>query len=476
MQYTQFIAGAFRPGTSDRHFSVINPSNGLALGDYAYAAPDDIEAAIAAATQTFSAWRKTSPLERANLLRRVAQTLRARQDAMAEQITRELGKPIAQARLEVVTAAEMFEWASEEARRLYGRIIPARSERVTQSVLWEPYGPVAAFSGWNAPAITPSRKISGALAAGCTIVLKPSEETAGVALHLAHALQDAGIPDGVVNMVFGDPEQIADMVCASAHIAMVTFTGATSVGKEIAAKAARTMKHTTLELGGHAPVIVCDDVDVDGIVRMAVAAKYRNTGQICTSPTRFLVQAPIYSRFCEQFTQAAAALKVGDPFDASTQMGPLKNQRRLAAVEHLVQDARARGLTVATGGQRLDMPGFFYPPTVILQATPDCQAAQMEPFGPIALISPFTQFDDAITEANRLPFGLAAYAYTNNLHNAHRLAHEIDSGVVCINDWQASLPETPFGGHKDSGLGSEGGIEGIREFLRLKCVRQGWSA
>ncbi|KAI3590346.1 2,5-dioxovalerate dehydrogenase (plasmid) [Cupriavidus sp. U2] len=473
MKYSQFIAGEFRDGTAQARHSVINPANGQSLGDYAHASRQDVEEAITTANEAFRTWRKTSAMERSALLRRAAMLMRERGNAIAEQIALELGKPYGEAQKEVVTAAEMFEWASEETRRIYGRTIPARSEGVTQTVVWEPAGPVAAFAGWNAPAITPSRKISGALAAGCTIVIKPSEETAGVALQIARVVQDAGIPDGVVNMVFGDPAEIADILCTSPRIAMVTFTGATSVGKVIGAKAAETMKRATLELGGHAPVVVCDDVDVDRVVRMAVATKYRNSGQVCTSPTRFLVQAPIFQEFCEKFVRAAEALKVGDPFDGATQMGPLKNARRLESIDRLVQDARGRGLVVATGGERIGTEGFFYKPTVILQPSIDSDAATIEPFGPIALISAFDQLDDAIAEANRLPFGLAAYAYTNSLQRSHRLAHEIDSGVVCINEWQASLPETPFGGHKDSGLGSEGGIEGIQEFLRIKCVRQG---
>jgi succinate-semialdehyde dehydrogenase/glutarate-semialdehyde dehydrogenase len=254
---------------------------------------------------------------------------------------------------------------------------------------------------------------------------------------------------------------------------MVTFTGATAIGKQIGAKAALTMKRATLELGGHAPVVVCDDADVDRVARAAVATKYRNAGQVCTSPTRFLVQAGVFDAFLDRFVQAAQALKVGDPFDAATQMGPLKNERRLQSIDRLVQDARARGLTIATGGERIGTEGFFYRPTVIVRPSLDCDAANIEPFGPVALISPFNDLDEAIAEANRLPFGLASYAFTNDVQRAHRLAGEIDSGVVCINEWQASLPETPFGGHKDSGLGSEGGVEGLMEFLRVKCVRQG---
>lgn len=473
MIYSQFIGGEFIEGNAATVATVLNPATGQALGHYPHATQADVEEAIACASEAYRTWRKTSVLERSSLLRRTASLMRERSDAIARQITLELGKPIGEAQKEVVTAAEMFEWASEEARRMYGRTIPARNEGITQTVMWEPVGPVAAFAGWNAPAITPSRKISGALAAGCTIVIKPSEETAGVALLIARVLQDAGIPDGVVNMVFGDPSEIADLLCASPQIAMVTFTGATSIGKIIGAKAAQSLKRATLELGGHAPVIVCDDIDVDRVVRMAVATKYRNAGQVCTSPTRFLVQAPIFQQFQEKFISAAEAMKVGDPFDANTQMGPLKNLRRLESIERLVQDARNRDLTIATGGERLRGEGYFYKPTVIVKPSINSEANSMEPFGPIALISSFDKLDDAIAEANRLPFGLAAYAHTNNLQSAYRLTHEIDSGVVCINEWQASLPETPFGGHKDSGLGSEGGMEGLQEFLRVKCVRQG---
>ncbi|MFT3800432.1 MAG: aldehyde dehydrogenase family protein [Burkholderiaceae bacterium] len=473
MPYSQFIAGAFRQGASAERVTVINPSTGRPLGDYACAAPEDVQAAIDAAADALRAWRRTSAHDRSTLLRRVATLMRERGDDIAARIATELGKPVGEAQREVVTAAEMFEWAAEEARRIYGRTIPARAAGITQTVALEPIGVVAAFAGWNAPAITPSRKISGALAAGCTIVIKPSEETAGVALHIARAVQDAGVPDGVVNMVFGDPGAIADQLCASPWVSMVTFTGATAIGRQIGAKAALTMKRATLELGGHAPVIVCDDADADRVARAAVASKYRNAGQVCTAPTRFLVQAGVFDAFVERFVQAAQALKVGDPFDAATQMGPLKNERRLRSIDRLVHDARDRGLTVAAGGERIGTEGFFYRPTVIVRPSTDCDAANIEPFGPVALISAFDGLDEAIAEANRLPFGLASYAFTNDVQRAHRLADEIDSGVVCINEWQASLPETPFGGHKDSGLGSEGGSEGLMEFLRVKCVRQG---
>lgn len=475
MHYSQFIAGQFKSGSSTSTFSVENPSDGQLLGQYLFASATDVQEAITAATDVFTTWRKTSGLERSNLLRRVALIMRERKVTIAKQISLELGKPNGEALKEVDTAAEMFDWAAEEARRIYGRTIPSRTSGTTQTVFMEPIGPVGAFSGWNAPAITPSRKISSALAAGCTVVIKPSEETAGVALLIAQAVQDAGIPNGVVNMLFGDPGQIAELMCASPEIAMVTFTGATSIGKSIGAKAGLTMKRAVLELGGHAPVIVCSDVDIDRVVNMAVATKFRNAGQVCTSPTRFYVDAMIFKEFSTKFVNATQALRVGNPIDASTQMGPLKNQRRVDAVDRMVEDARARGIEIATGGQRIKRDGFFYEPTVILNPGHSCDAAHIEPFGPIALLSSFETLDEAIAEANRLPFGLAAYAFTRDLHRADRLMHEIDSGVVCINEWQASLPETPFGGHKDSGLGAEGGIEGLQAFLKTKCVRQGAS-
>ena len=472
MQYGQYISGAFRPGTCSRVFQVINPSDESVLGEYAYASRTDLEAAVAAAKQSFGAWKKLSSYARSQLLHKVSALLVERKDVIAQTIALELGKPYAEAQREVLTAAEMFDWAAEEARRIYGRTIPARTPNTTQQVVFEPIGVVAAFSGWNAPAITPARKISGALSAGCTIVIKPSEETAGVALHIAHAVHDAGIPAGVVNLVFGEPGEIADFLCDAPDVAMVTFTGATSIGKLLGAKAARTMKKATLELGGHAPVIVCDDVDAEKVARMAVAAKYRNAGQVCTSPTRFMVQRGIFERFKAAFVAAAQTIQVGSPMDAASQMGPLKNQRRLDAIDALVRNARELGCEIACGGHRLEGAGYFYAPTAIIEPGLKAQASNLEPFGPLALITPFDTIDEAIAEANRLPFGLAAYTFTQSLHTSDRFANEIESGVVCINEFVASLPETPFGGYKDSGLGSEGGIEGTHEFLKLKTVRR----
>lgn len=473
MHYSQFIDGSFVAGAGARTFQVVSPATGDTLGEYAYAAQDDVQRAIASAKRALPAWKKTSANHRAVVLREVANQMRAARDAMARQIALELGKPYAEAQKEVDTAAEMFEWSAEEARRLYGRTIPARSTGVVQTAQLEPMGVVAAFSGWNAPAITPSRKISGALAAGCTIVLKPSEETAGVALMIAQAAQRAGVPAGVLNLVFGDPADIAERLCTSPDVAMITFTGGTEIGKSLGAKAAAHMKRATLELGGHAPVVVWKDVDLDKVVAATAATKFRNAGQVCTSPTRFLVHESLYEAFCEKFARQAETIQTGDPLIATTTMGPLKNARRLASIDALVQNARESGARILTGGEKPAGAGFFYPPTVIAIRDLSADICRIEPFGPVALIMPVKDADEAISEANRLPFGLASYAFTNDMQLAYRFANEIESGVVCINELQASLPETPFGGYKDSGLGSEGGIEGLREFVRTKCVRQG---
>lgn len=472
MQYSQYISGSFRQGTSENTYDVLNPTTAESLGQLIFTSPTDIEEAIQSAKQAYIIWSKTTAYDRSLKIRQIANLMYARVDELAEQITLELGKPFAEARKEVQTAAEIFEWASEESRRIYGKTIPPRTANIKQTIVYEPVGVVAAFSGWNAPAITPARKISAALAAGCSIVIKPSEETAGIALKIVQIIDELDLPKGLVNMVFGNPEEISNILCESSDIAMITFTGATSIGKSLAEKASKHLKKLTLELGGHAPVIICEDVDVEKVAKAAVAAKYRNAGQVCTSPTRFLIHQSIFTTFSKKFAEYAKQIKVGNPFDAQTQMGPLKNVRRLNAIDQLVQNARELGVEISAGGEKLkDLSGCFYAPTVIVQPNLDAQVNHIEPFGPIAILRSFNDLDEALTEANRLPFGLAAYAFTNNFKYIERISNEIESGVISINDWQASLPETPFGGVKDSGLGIEGGAEGIHEFLKIKTVR-----
>lgn len=461
------VAAGQRPG-----LEVIDPATQAVLGRLPMASSADVDEALEAARRSFPGWRDTAPLDRAVILRRAATLMRERTPLLAWLITRELGKPLAESEKEVATAAEMFEWGAEEARRTYGRLIPGRTGGIRQMAIPEPIGPVAAFSGWNAPAITPSRKIAGALAAGCSIVIKPSEETPAIALEIGRALSDAGLPAGVLNMVFGDPGEISRHLIESPLIRMVTFTGSTSIGRQLATLAAAGLKRATLELGGHAPVLVFGDADPVQAADTILAAKLRNSGQICTSPTRMVVHESVYERFVDRLAERARGWRVGNGLDAGVQMGPLANPRRLAAMETMVADALDHGARLAAGGQRLDLPGWFWAPTVLSDVSTDCLAANTEPFGPLALVQPFSATDEALEQANRLPFGLASYVFTRDAATARTVSERIESGVVCINHCQASLPETPFGGFKDSGLGKEGGVEGLQEFMQVKYVSQ----
>ncbi|MEN4918519.1 NAD-dependent succinate-semialdehyde dehydrogenase [Achromobacter spanius] len=471
-ELTLLIGGRAVPAGQRPGLEVVDPATQEVLGRLPVASTDDIDEALEAALRAFPGWRDTAPLERAAILRRAATRMRERTARLAWLITRELGKPLAESEKEVATAAEMFEWSAEEARRTYGRLIPGRVGGIRQMAIPEPVGPVAAFSGWNAPAITPSRKIAGALAAGCSIVIKPSEETPAIALEIGRALTDAGLPAGVLNMVFGDPGEISRRLIASPVIRMVTFTGSTSIGRELAVMAASGLKRATLELGGHAPVLVFGDADPASAADAVLAAKLRNSGQICTSPTRMYVHESVYEPFVQRLADRARGWRVGNGLDANVQMGPLANPRRLAAMETMVADALRHGARLAAGGQRLDLPGWFWAPTVLRDAGPECLAANTEPFGPLALVQPFRDTDEALEQANRLPFGLASYVFTRDAATARIASERIESGVVCINHCQASLPETPFGGVKDSGLGKEGGVEGLQEFMQVKYVSQ----
>lgn len=470
---TQAIGGQRRPGRGSRSCSVINPADGASLGTLPFASTDDVADALRTAQAAHLDWQQKPAVQRAGLLRATGDAVSQRREAIAQRIALELGKPLPQGRAEVDTAADMFYWAAEEARRCFGQVIPARAGGLQQRTELRPVGVVAAMSGWNAPIITPARKISGALGAGCAIVLKPSEETPGVALLLQDALDEAGVPPGVVNLVFGDPGLIARQLIESPVVRAFSFTGGASVGRQLGALAAQHLKRATLELGGHAPVLVFDDVDVERVARSAVLAKFRNAGQVCTSPTRFCVQRRVFGRFAEIFAEEALKLKVGDPRDITSDMGPLKNAARLAATEALVLDAREHGLDVVAGGQRLNRVGCFYTPTVILDPQRQSLVSHVEPFGPIAVLTPFDTEEEAIAEANRLPVGLAAYAFTRDLARAHRLADKVRCGSLALNDWAVSMPETPFGGVLDSGYGLEGGWQGLREFIQVVTVRTG---
>jgi succinate-semialdehyde dehydrogenase/glutarate-semialdehyde dehydrogenase len=462
-----YIGGSWRKTTET--LPVLNPADETVIGTVPVAARADLDDALDAAAKGFGVWRRVSPAKRAEVILKAARLMRERIDEIAHDITLEHGKPLAQARLEVIRGCEFFEWDAAEGQRTYGRVIPSEPG-IKYIVHHEPIGTVAAFSPWNFPMSQPSRKIAGALAAGCSIILKAAEETPAGAFHIARAFHDAGLPAGVFNLVFGVPADISGYLIPHSQIRMVAFTGSTAVGKHLTGLAARHMKPVLMELGGHAPVIVCDDVDPVAAAITSAVRKARNAGQVCTSPTRFFVQERIYEAFTKAFAEKARAIAVGNGLDEATQMGPLANHRRIEAMETLVADARAKGARVLAGGERLGNRGYFFPVTVIADLPDDARAMREEPFGPMALINPVASLEEAIEKANALPFGLAAYAFTHSARNADQLADGIEAGNVSINTLEASIPETPFGGVKESGYGREGGLEGLAHYTVIKNV------
>ncbi|MCS3897246.1 succinate-semialdehyde dehydrogenase/glutarate-semialdehyde dehydrogenase [Bradyrhizobium japonicum USDA 38] len=448
---------------------IINPADESVLGTVPTATKADLDDALTAAEKGFAIWRSTAPAKRAQIILKAAALIRERVDVMAAAMTLEQGKPIEQAKLEILRGCDIIEWDATEGLRLYGRVIPSEPG-MRHTVLRQPIGPVAAFSPWNFPMSSPARKVAGALSAGCSIILKASEETPAGALQLVRAFHDAGLPAGVLNLVFGNPAEISEYLIPQSRIRLVTFTGSIPVGKHLAEMAGRYMKPAIMELGGHAPVIVCDDVDPVATGAASSIGKSRNAGQVCVAPTRFFVQEKIYEQFAQSFAERASQLKVGNGLDPSTQLGPLANSRRIDAMETLVADAKAKGARVLAGGQRIGNRGYFFPLTVLADLPDDARAMNEEPFGPLALVNPVKTLDEAIEKANALPYGLAAYAFTRSASNAERLAESVEVGNLSINHFVASVAETPFGGVKDSGYGREGGTEGLQCYTVVKNV------
>jgi succinate-semialdehyde dehydrogenase/glutarate-semialdehyde dehydrogenase len=467
-----FIDGSWTPSLSGRTIDVVDPSTEEVIGTVAHADREDLDRALAAADRGFRVWRKTSAFERSKLMRKAAELMRQRVDEIATIMTLEQGKPLAEARMETLGAADTIDWFAEEARRTYGWVIPARADGVVQLAVKEPVGPVAAFTPWNFPINQVVRKLSAALATGCSIIVKAPEETPASPAELIRAFADAGVPAGVVNLVYGVPAEISEYLIPHPVIRKISFTGSTPVGKHLAALAGMHMKRATMELGGHAPAIVFDDADLDAAANVLSMAKFRNAGQVCIAPTRFLVQEKVYEPFVERMVAAAKARKVGPGLDKDSTMGPLANARRVQAMETLVADAVQTGATLETGGRRIGNKGYFYEPTVLTNVSREARAMNEEPFGPVALVSSFRDFDEVVEEANRLPFGLAAYAYTRSTKTATALSSAVESGMLTINHNGFSLPEVPFGGIKDSGYGSEGGREAVEAYLNTKLVTQ----
>ena len=475
MSYSEvqhFIGGKWCPGGEGLALDVLNPATEQMIGKVAVATKSDLDAALESAQLGFEEWGAMSAYTRSNILRNAAIILRERADMIAGILTLEQGKPLAQAKAEVLAGAEFIEWSAEEARRTYGLVIPARNAEVLQLTLREPVGPVAAFAPWNFPINQCVRKLAAGLAAGCSFVLKGPEDTPGSPAELVRAFVDAGVPGNTINLVYGDPPMISGHLIPHRVIRKISFTGSTQVGRQIGAMAASHMKRMTLELGGHAPVIVAEDADIEAAVKFMVLQKFRNGGQVCTSPTRFLVQQKVFDRFVERFVKQCAELVVGDGLDPATEMGPLINRKRVDSVSELVDEAVSLGAKLCTGGNRIANKGFFYPPTVLTNVPIAARTMNEEPFGPVALINPFNTLDEALDEANRLEFGLASYAFAGSAATVAKLGKGIAAGMVSINHLGLALPEVPFGGIGDSGVGTEGGAEAVVQFLATKFITQ----
>ena len=451
---------------------VLEPATGEVLGDLPHASDNELDQAVEAAVRAFRPWRAKTPYERSAILRRAASLLRERFEHIARVLTREQGKPLAESKAELVHAIDLFDWFAEEGRRAYGRVIPSRATDIQQFTLMEPVGPAAVFTPWNFPALTPARKLAAGLAAGCPVILKAAEETPGTAVAIVRALHDAGLPAGCVALVFGNPSEVSTRLLARREIRKISFTGSTEVGKHLLKLAANTVKRTTLELGGNAPVIVYDDADYERALAYLTAGKFRNAGQVCIAPARFFVHEKLYARFTADLATRARSLVVDNGLNPDSQMGPLANQRRLDAMERVVADAELHGGRVLCGGGRCGDTGFFFEPTVVADLDETALLFTEETFGPVMPVARFESSEEVFARANRVEAGLAGYVFTTSIAHARSAMQELEVGMLGINTLSISTPETPFGGVKQSGYGAEGGIEGLQAFLETRFVAQ----
>ncbi|MCP5042208.1 MAG: NAD-dependent succinate-semialdehyde dehydrogenase [bacterium] len=468
-----FIGGQWRAASDGGVLPVVNPASEEEIGSVAVATPQDLEAALTASERGFVLWRRVPAVERSACLRRIAEGIRRGADGIARQITLEQGKPLVEARAEVLASAEQFDWNAEEARRIYGHVPGGLAANVRYEVRWSPLGVVAAFTAWNFPALLAARKLSAALAAGCSVLIKPSEEAPGAVCEIARIAHEAGLPSGVLNVVTGRPAEISSSLLASSRVRKLTFTGSVPVGKLLMQQAAASLTKVSLELGGHSPVLVMGDADPDAAAQACVRAKFRNAGQVCISPSRIFVHRAIAASFTDAFVAASDALRVGDGLESEVEMGPLSNLRRVQTARELVADALAGGAKLLAGGgpPASQTRGYFFAPTVLADVSPDARILHEEPFVPVAPILEFEDFDEVLEQANALPFGLAAYVLTRDLNLAERAAEGLEAGMVGINDFALATAEAPFGGIKESGIGRESGALGIREFLESKTIK-----
>ena len=468
------INGKWKMGSENKAEPVINPATNEVIGDLPHASKKDLDEALESNLEAFKLWKKESPLNRQKIIENACRNLESKFDQVAANLTIEMGKPLAEAKGELAVGLDVLRWYGEEGKRAYGRIVPSRMSNMSQTVIKEPIGPVIAFVAWNFPVMNVVRKIGGALAAGCTITIKPSEETPGTAIAIGRAFMDAGLPPGVLNIVFGVPSEVSEHLCGSKIPRKLSFTGSIPVGKHLQKLAADNMIRCTMELGGHSPLMVFDDTDIDMAAKISVAGKFRNAGQVCVSPTRFLVQDTVKEQFIKAVINETNKIKVGNGLDDGINMGPLIAERRIDIMKDFVNDAVENGANIEMGGNRMNLEGSFFAPTILTNVSDNTKIMNEEPFGPLLPIDTFNSVDEVIDRANRLDFGLASYAFSNDPKIVSFLKSEIQAGLLAVNSTVVSTPETPFGGIKQSGYGSEGGIEGLDAFLVTRFISESY--
>jgi succinate-semialdehyde dehydrogenase/glutarate-semialdehyde dehydrogenase len=474
-KFGQFIAGKWIKSSNGETYEVINPSNEEILGRASKASPEDVEKALKSAEQGLEVWKKTTPWQRSYILRRIADKMREKQDVLAKWMTLEMGKPLNEAKGEVNGAADIFEWNAEETKRIYGQTVESRFEDTRVHVYYQPVGVVAALVPWNFPLVLSSRKISTGLAAGCSVIVKPDVITPGVVMELVEICRECGVPPGVINLLSGDPPSIAQQLIASDIVKKISITGSSRVGKLILKQAADKVQRVTMELSGHSPFIVFDDADIKKATDMAIAAKFRNNGQVCISPNRFYIQETKKDEFVNLFVEKTKKLKIGDGMDPSVQLGPITTKKRLNEIEELVETTKKEGAKVLLGGKRPSgfNKGYFYEPTIFDNVKDDFTIMKVEPFGPLVPMLSFKSFDEVIERANNHELGLSSYICTNSMETAHKASELMETGTVAVNTPQVALAEAPFGGIKQAGYGREGGSMAIKDYLNVKYTHLG---
>ncbi len=477
-KFGQFIDGKWQPSEKKETYEVINPATEEAIGKASKATPADVEKTLKSAEKGFAIWRNTPPWQRSYVIRKIADLIRKKSEVLAKWLTLEVGKPLAEARGEISGAADIFEWNAEETKRIYGQTVESRFENTRVHVYYQPVGVVAALVPWNFPIVLASRKISTALAAGCSVICKPDVIAPGCVMELMDIIKEAGVPPGVANLLSGDPAAISSQLISSDIVKKVSITGSTRVGKLILKQAADKVQRVTMELSGHSPFIVFDDVDINKVVDMAVTAKFRNSGQVCISPSRFYIHENKKDAFAKSFVEKTKKLKIGNGLEEDVQLGPMTTKKRLNEIEELVEKTKQEGAKVLCGGKRpADFnKGYFYEPTVFDNVKDNFTIMRQEPFGPLVPITTFKDYDEVIERANNNELGLASYVYTNSMEKAHKTSELMETGVVAVNTPIITVAETPFGGIKQTGYGREGGSMGIKDYLNIKYTHFGLSS